>query len=97
MLCHLGETQTEHTLIQNFDWKGLRTTVHDVCKKCPTCQRAKKSNQKYGKLPPKQAEINLWDILCADLIGTYTIPQKEKTRLNYGALPQSILPQAGLI
>ena len=43
MLCHLGETWTEHNLRQHFDWKGFRTTVHDVCKKCPTCQRAKKN------------------------------------------------------
>ena len=33
MLCYPGETQTEHTLPQHFDWKGLHTTVHDVCKK----------------------------------------------------------------
>ena len=36
MLCHPGETRTEHTLRQPFDWRGLRTKVHDVCKKCPT-------------------------------------------------------------
>ena len=36
MLCHTGETQTEYTLRQHFYWRGLRTTVHDVCKKCPT-------------------------------------------------------------
>ena len=41
MLCHPGDTRTEHTIRQHFDWKALRTTVHDVCKKCPTCQRAK--------------------------------------------------------
>ena len=64
MLCHLGETRTEHTLCQHFDWKGLRTTVHDVCKKCPTFQRAKTTNQKYGKLPPKKAEANPWYTLC---------------------------------
>ena len=39
MLCHPGEILTEHTLRQHFDWRGLRTTVHDVCKKCPTCQK----------------------------------------------------------
>ena len=81
MLCHPVETQTEHTLRQHFDWKGLRTTVHDVCKKCPTCQRAKTTNQKYGKLPPKQAETNPWDTLCADLIGPYMIPRKGKNSL----------------
>ena len=26
-------------------------------------------------LPPKQAEINIWDTLFVDLIGTYTIPR----------------------
>ena len=53
MLYHPGETRTEHTLRQHFDWRALCTTVHNVCKKCPTCQRAKMTNQKYGKLPPK--------------------------------------------
>ena len=86
MLCHPGETQTEHTIRQHFDWKSLRTTVHNVFKKCLTCQRANTTNQKYGKLPPKQAEINPWDTLYVDLIGPYTIPWKGKTRLNCGAL-----------
>ena len=53
MLCHPGDTCKEHTLHQHFDWKGLLTTVHNVCNKCPTCQRDKTNNQKYGKMPPK--------------------------------------------
>ena len=52
ILCHPGETRTEHTFRQHFYWKVLRKTVHDVCKKCPTRQRSKTTNQKYGKLPP---------------------------------------------
>ena len=86
IFCHLGETQIEHTLRQHFYWKGLCTTVHDVCKKCPTCQRAKTTNQKYGKLSPKQAETNPRDTLRVDLIGPYTIPRKRKTRLTCGDL-----------
>ena len=86
MLCHPGETGTEHNLRQLFYWRILHTTVHDVCKKYPTCLRAKTTNQKYGKLPHKQAETNPWDTLCVDLIGPYTIPRKGKTRLNCGAL-----------
>ena len=74
MLCHAVENRTENTLRQHFDCKGLCPTVHDVGKKCPTCQRTKTKNQKYGKLPPKQAETNPWDTLCVDLIGPYTIP-----------------------
>ena len=86
MLCHPGDTRTEHTLCRNFDWKGLRTTVHDVCKKCPTCQRAKTTNQKYGKLPPKQSETNPWYRIYVDLIGPYMIPQKGKNPLKFWCL-----------
>ena len=53
-----------------------------MCKKCPTCQREKLTNQKYGKLPPKQAETNPWDTLCVDLIGPYTIPLKGEKPLK---------------
>ena len=53
-LCHPGDTSTEHTLHQHFDLKGLHTTVHNVCKNCPTCRRAKTTNQIYVKLPSKQ-------------------------------------------
>ena len=40
------------------------------------------TNQKYGKLPPKQAETNPWDTLYIDLIGPYTIPRKVKNLLK---------------
>ena len=82
MLCNLGETRTDITLHQHFDWKGPRTKFHDVCKKCQTCQRAKKTNQKCWKLPPKQAETHPWDTLCVDLIGPYKIPGKRNPLLK---------------
>ena len=53
ILCHPGDTLTDHTLRKCFEWKDPCTTVHGVCKKCPKFQRAKTTNQKYGKLPPK--------------------------------------------
>ena len=83
MLFHPGETRTEHTLRQHFDWKGLCTTIHEVCKKCPTLQSAKTTNHKYGKLPHKQDEINPWDTLCVDFIGPYVIPRKGKNTLKF--------------
>ena len=95
ILCNPVETRTEHTLSQHFDWKGLCTTVHNVCKKCPTRQIAKTTNQKYGKLPPKQAETNTWYTLHVDLIGPHTISQKVKICSNCGASQWSVLPQAG--
>ena len=30
----------------------------------------------YGKLPPKEAEADPWEILCVDLIGPYKIKNK---------------------
>ena len=50
--------------------------VKDTYKKCPSCQIAKVSNQKYGKLPAKLAEENPWDTLCVDLIGPYRIKRR---------------------
>ena len=86
MLLHPGETRTEQTLRQHFAWKGLRKTVHDTCVRCPTCQKAKVTNQKYGKLPPKEAEIHPWDALCVDLIGPYKIVRKRKEDLKLWCL-----------
>ena len=74
-LLHPGETRTELTLRQHFTWKGLRNTVQEVCKNCPTCQRTKRSHKKYGIIPPKEAEANPWEKLCVDMIGPYTIKQ----------------------
>ena len=85
-LCHPGETRTEQTICQHFDWKGLRGMVHKVCKKCSICQKAKVTNQKYGKLPPKMAESSPWDTLCADLIGPYKIHCKGKKDLQLWCL-----------
>ena len=75
-LNHPGETRTELTISQHFYWKNLRKTVHDVCSKCDTCQRLKRTKSSYGKLPPKEAEATPWDTLCVDLIGKYQFTPK---------------------
>ena len=79
-LCHPGETRTEQTIRQHFYWKGLRKTVQEVCKKCPTCQLTKRKTIKYGHLPEKTAEADPWEVLCVDLIGPYKIKQKGKKK-----------------
>lgn len=48
-LSHPGINRTELTIHQHFTWKDLRTTVFDICGKCPTCQRTKRSPKMYGK------------------------------------------------
>jgi hypothetical protein len=86
ILCHPGKTRTEETIRQHFDWKGLRTMVIATWRKCELCQKAKITNQKYGKLPAKTAEENPWDTLCVDLIGPYKIQCKGKEDLKLWCL-----------
>ena len=77
-LYHPGENRTELTLRQHYDFKGLKPLVAKVCKACNACKLLKKKTGKYGKLPPKEAEINPWHTLCIDLIGPYTLGDKKK-------------------
>jgi hypothetical protein len=56
--------------------------VHDVCSKCPTCQKSKVSFKQYGHLPIKEAETEPWERLCIDLIGPYTIKRKGEEPLR---------------
>ena len=76
-LVHAGETRTEQTIRLHYWWNNLRDTVHNICKKCHTCQTTKKSKLKYGHLPVKAAEADPWEILSYDLIGPYTIKRKK--------------------
>ena len=77
LLCHPGETRMELTISQHLTWKGLQRSVHDICKKCHTCQIAKTTKHKYGHIPEKSPEVKPWDVLCVDMIGPYTIPRKK--------------------
>jgi hypothetical protein len=49
-------------------------------------EKVKVTNQKYGKLPAKEAEENPWDTLCVNLIGPYTIQRKGKKDLQLWCL-----------
>ena len=80
-LCHPGLTRTEASIRQHFYWKNLRGTVKSIVTACHTCQVCKKQTRKYGHLPPKEAEVIPWDILCVDLVGPYTIHRKDKEDL----------------
>jgi hypothetical protein len=73
LLMHPGETRTELTIAQHFYWKGMRTTVKNVCGRCMSCTLNKTKFQRLGLLPPKKAEVIPWQTLCIDLIGPYTL------------------------
>merc|ERR1712115_613218 len=79
-LCHPGRVRTEETLRQHFTFRNLSQMVEDSVKKCPTCQKTKRSYKKYGKLPEKVAQFQPWEKVCIDLIGPYTLKPKGRNK-----------------
>jgi hypothetical protein len=59
----------------------MRDHITNNVKICPVCQRNKRTQKKYGLLPPKEAKAKPWDKLCVDLIGPYKIGRKGKEEL----------------
>ena len=55
-LRHPGETRMEATLRKSFYWPSLNKDVKRHVTTCSQCQKCKKRNVKYGKLPEKDIE-----------------------------------------
>ena len=81
-LLHPGINRTEETIRQHLWWKNMRQDITKHVATCPICQRNKRHQKKYGKVPPKVAEAKPWERLCVDLIGPYTIRCSDKTSLT---------------
>ena len=63
---------------QHLYWPYIRDAIRKEVTNCDTCQRTKRSNKKYGKLPAKLAEDIPWNKICVYLIGPYGIIIKGK-------------------
>jgi hypothetical protein len=61
-------------------WKGLQKTVQSHVKNCHSCQLNKQRDHKCGKLLAKLATTTLWEALCVDLIGPYSLKGKEGSK-----------------
>ena len=83
LLCHPGINRTEESIAQHLWWPKMRDQITNYVTSCPTCQRNKRKNKKYGHLPPKVAESKPWDVLCVDLIGPYTIRRKGEELIQF--------------
>jgi transposase InsO family protein len=81
VLCHPGMNWTEETISQHLWWPKMREQITSYVQSCPSCQRNKRKQKKYGHLPPKEAEATIWDKMCIDLIGPYKIRRKGKKDL----------------
>jgi hypothetical protein len=67
-------------------WKGMHTSIQSLTKSCRACQVNKKWKLKYGHLPPKTVIIVPWRALCVDLIGPYTLKDKDGKIVDFMAL-----------
>ena len=67
-------------------WPGMVADVKYYTKVCDICQRYKKQKNKYGKLPPKEAEVVPWNLLCVDLVGPYTVTLKNNRETTLFAM-----------
>ena len=67
-LLHPGTERTEATFGQHYYWTHLRENIRTHIKVCKTCQKNKKQNLKYVKLPAKKAEAIPCDRLLVDII-----------------------------
>ena len=54
-LLHPGMDITEAMICQHLCWPNIIDSVWKKVTNCDTCQRTKRSNKKYGKLPSKLA------------------------------------------
>ena len=72
-LLRLGTECTEADISQHYYWRNLRDYILTLIKVCKSCQKIKKQNFKYGKLPNKEAEASPWDRISIDLISPYKI------------------------
>eukprot|EP00804_Cyclotella_cryptica_P008994 CCRYP_003093-RA/>CCRYP_003093-RA protein AED:0.16 eAED:0.18 QI:0/0/0/1/0/0/2/0/370 len=67
-------------------WKVMQNTVRKYVKNCHACQVNKRHKHKYGKLPTKFVITIPWEVLCVDLIGSYTIKGKDGTVFDFMCL-----------
>ena len=82
-LLHPGETRTELTIAQHYYWTNMQATCKKVCSKCLNCQQNKKTQRKFGTLPPKDPDVVPWKRVHVDTIGPYSIGyDEEKTTLR---------------
>ena len=81
-----GHRHLEETMNDVMYWKGMCTTIWSMTKSCKTCQVNKRRNNKYGHLPAKIVTSTPWECLCVDLIGPYTLKDKDGSQIDFMAL-----------
>ena len=78
-LQHPGGDRLSQTLTTICRCLGIVEQAQKLCITCKEFQRFTNINAKYGLLPTKYAEtLTPWNTICVDLIGTYTMIDKDR-------------------
>jgi hypothetical protein len=64
----------------------MGTTIRRYINTCRSCQVNKKHSQKYGHLPLKLVIMTPWKALCVDLIGPYSLKDKDGSNIDFMCL-----------
>ncbi len=85
-LQHPGHLRLKETIRSMMYWKGMRTTIQRYIKSCRSCQVNKRHNKKQEHLTPKLVITTPWKALCVDLIGPYTLKDKNGSSIDFMCL-----------
>ncbi len=85
-LQHPGHSCLEERIRSVMYWKGMCTTIRRYVKSCRSCQVNKRHSQKYGHLPLKLVITAPWRELCVNLIGPYTLKDKDSSSIDFMCL-----------
>ncbi len=85
-LQHRGHTRLNETMNTAMYWKGMLTTIRSISRSCKTCQTNKRRKLKYGHLPPKTVISTPWECLYVNLIGPYTLKDRDSLQIDFMAL-----------
>jgi len=81
---HPGETRLYTSISKHFYFRAMRNVITKFIKTCDICQRVKGTFPRLGHIPMKQAEMNPWEEVQIDLVGSWTfqIPPKWSVSKN---------------
>ncbi len=85
-LQHPGHSRLKETMRSVMYWKGMHHTIWSYFKSCRSCQINKRHSQKYGHVPPKLVIMTPWKALCVNLIGPYTLTNKDRSSIDFMCL-----------
>jgi hypothetical protein len=85
-LQHPGHSRLEETMRFVINWKGMHNTIQKYVKSCRSCQVNKRHSLRYGHVPPKLVITTPWKALCVDLVGPYTLKNKNGSSIGFMCL-----------